>query len=112
AITRDKTNAYDKAEAIELYLRTNFKYSTVVKAPPSGRDPVDYFLFDLKEDFCEYFASSMVVMLRSVGVPARVVEGYTMGTFDEPTGGYMITERNAHAWVEVYFAGYGWIEFE
>ncbi|TMD58587.1 MAG: DUF4129 domain-containing protein [Chloroflexi bacterium] len=112
AITRDKTNAYDKAEAIELYLRTNFKYSTVVKAPPSGRDPVDYFLFDLKEDFCEYFASSMVVMLRSVGVPARVVEGYTMGTFDEPTGRYMITERNAHAWVEVYFAGYGWIEFE
>ncbi|HYY55444.1 MAG TPA: transglutaminaseTgpA domain-containing protein [Candidatus Dormibacteraeota bacterium] len=111
-ITKDKTNAYDKAEEIERYLRDKYKYSTVVKAPPSGRDPVDYFLFDLKEDFCEYFASSMVVMLRSIGVPARIVEGYTPGAYDEITGRYVVTERNAHAWVEVYFAGFGWIEFE
>jgi transglutaminase-like putative cysteine protease len=111
-ITAGKTNAYDKAEAIEQYLRTTYKYSTVVKAPPSGRDPVDFFLFDLKEDFCEYFASSMVVMLREIGVPARFVEGYTAGSYDEITNRYVVTERNAHAWVEVYFAGYGWIEFE
>jgi transglutaminase-like putative cysteine protease len=111
-ISRDKANAYDKAEAVEQYLRSNYKYSTVVKAPPSGRDPVDFFLFDLKEDFCEYFASAMVVMLREVGVPARVVEGYTSGGYEETTGRYVVTERNAHAWVEVYFAGYGWIEFE
>ena len=111
-ITKDKANAYDKAEAVEQYLRDKYKYSTVVKAPPSGRDPVDYFLFDLKEDFCEYFASSMVVMLRSVGVPARIVEGFTPGSYDEITSRYVISERNAHAWVEVYFAGYGWIEFE
>ena len=111
-ITSGKGNAYDKAEALESYLRDHYKYSTVVKAPPSGRDPVDYFLFDLKEDFCEYFASSMVVMLRSVGVPARIVEGYTPGSYDEITNRYVVTERNAHAWVEVYFAGYGWIEFE
>jgi len=73
---------------------------------------VDFFLFDLKEDFCEYFASAMVVMLREVGVPARVVEGYTTGTLDPLTGKYVVKELDAHAWVEVYFPSYGWIEFE
>ncbi len=111
-VTADKQNAYDKAEAIETSLRTNYRYSTVVKSPPSGRDPVDWFLFDLREDFCEYFASSMVIMLRMQGIPARVVEGYTAGVYDQDTGKYVVSEKNAHAWVEVYFAGFGWIEFE
>ncbi|MGH2449815.1 MAG: transglutaminase TgpA family protein [Candidatus Limnocylindria bacterium] len=105
-------NPYDQAEAIESYLRSTYRYSTTVGTPPPGRDPVDYFLFDLKEDFCEYFASSMVVMLRELGVPARLVEGFTTGTFDVPSGKYVVRELNAHAWVEVYFPGYGWIEFE
>jgi hypothetical protein len=83
-----------------------------VRAPPPGRDPVDFFLFDLKEDFCEYFASAMVVMLRELGVPARVVEGYTAGTLDPNTGKFVVKELDAHAWVEVYFPLYGWIEFE
>lgn len=107
-----KPTAYDKAEAIETYLRTSFKYSTVVKNVPPGRDPVDYFLFDLKEDFCEYFASSMAVLLREVGVPARVVEGFTSGVFDPALGKFVVKELNAHAWVEAYFPQYGWIEFE
>ncbi|MDP9265519.1 MAG: transglutaminaseTgpA domain-containing protein [Chloroflexota bacterium] len=107
-----KGNPYDKAEAIETYLRSTHKYSTVVKSPPAGRDPVDYFLFDLKEDFCEYFASSMAVMLREVGVPARMVEGFTTGTFDSDAHTYVVRELNAHAWVEAYFPQYGWIEFE
>jgi len=108
-----KATAYDKAEAIESYLRSPpFKYSTVVKNAPPGRDPVDYFLFDLKEDFCEYFASSMTVLLREVGVPARVVEGFTSGTFDPALGKFVVRELNAHAWVEAYFPQYGWIEFE
>jgi transglutaminase-like putative cysteine protease len=110
-ITATKVTPYDKAEAVETYLRNTYKYSTVVKSAPPGRDPVDYFLFDLKADFCEYFASSMVVLLREVGVPARVVEGFTSGSLDA-SNRYAVRELNAHAWVEAYFPGYGWIEFE
>ncbi len=110
-ITTAKTTPYDKAEAVETYLRNTYKYSTVVRSAPPGRDPVDYFLFDLKADFCEYFASSMAVLLREVGVPARVVEGFTAGELDI-TNRYAVKELNAHAWVEVYFPQYGWIEFE
>jgi transglutaminase-like putative cysteine protease len=110
-ITANKATAYDKAEAVETYLRNTYKYSTVVKSAPAGRDPVDYFLFDLKADFCEYFASSMAVLLREVGVPARVVEGFTSGSLDA-TNRYAVRELNAHAWVEAYFPSYGWIEFE
>jgi transglutaminase-like putative cysteine protease len=107
-----QTNPYDIAETIESYLRITYHYAPQVKAPPPGRDPVDYFLFDLKEDFCEYFASAMTVMLRELGVPARVVEGYTTGTLDPNSGKYVVKELDAHAWVEVYFPTYGWVEFE
>ena len=106
-------NAYDKAETLETFLRSPpYSYSAQVKATPPGKDPVDYFLFDLKQDFCEYFASAMVVMLREVGVPARLVEGFTTGTFDSAANAYVVREQDAHAWVEVYFPQYGWIEFE
>jgi transglutaminase-like putative cysteine protease len=111
-IAGNETNPYDIAEAIESYLRITYHYAPTVKAPPAGRDPVDYFLFDAKEDFCEYFASSMVVLLRELGVPARFVEGYTTGTLDPNTGKYVVKELDAHAWVEAYFPNYGWIEFE
>jgi transglutaminase-like putative cysteine protease len=111
-VAGEQTDAYDKAEMVESYLRTTYRYAPTVRAPPAGRDPVDFFLFDLKEDFCEYFASSMVVMLRELGVPARVVEGYTAGTLDPSTGKFQVKELDAHAWVEVYFPQYGWIEFE
>jgi len=106
-------NAYARAEALETYLRSPpYGYSAQVKATPPGRDPVDYFLFDLKQDFCEYFASAMVVMLREVGVPARLVEGFTTGTFDTASNSFVVREQDAHAWVEAYFPQYGWIEFE
>ena len=106
-------NAYDRAEALESFLRSPpYSYSPQVKATPPGRDPVDYFLFDLKQDFCEYFASAMVVMLREAGVPARLVEGFTTGQFDQPSNSFVVKEQDAHAWVEVYFPQYGWIEFE
>ncbi|CAN5184589.1 transglutaminaseTgpA domain-containing protein [soil metagenome] len=111
-VAGDQPTAYDKAEAIESWLRATYRYSTVVKTPPAGRDPVDYFLFDLKEDFCEYFASSMAVMLRELGVPARLVEGFTTGSYEVERGRYVVREQNAHAWVEAYFPQYGWIEFE
>src|SRR2546425_1569206 len=106
-------NAYDRAETLETFLRSPpYSYSPQVKATPPGKDPVDYFLFDLKQDFCEYFASAMVVMLREVGVPARLVEGFTTGAFDTPSNAFVVKEQDAHAWVEVYFPQYGWIEFE
>jgi transglutaminase-like putative cysteine protease len=106
-------NAYDKAETIETTLRSPpYSYSPQVKATPPGKDPVDYFLFDLKQDFCEYFASAMVILLREAGVPARLVEGFTTGTYDPASRSFVIREQDAHAWVEVYFPQYGWIEFE
>jgi transglutaminase-like putative cysteine protease len=109
----NEPNAYAKAERLETFLRSPpYSYSAQVKATPPGRDPVDYFLFDLKQDFCEYFASAMVVMLREVGVPARLVEGFTTGTYDSASNAYVVREQDAHAWVEVYFPQYGWIEFE
>ena len=111
-VVEGKDNEYDRAEAVESFLRTSYRYAPVVRPPPPGRDPVDYFLFDLKEDFCEYFASSMTMMLREVGIPARLVEGFTSGTFDPTIGKYVVKQVNAHAWVEVYFPTYGWIEFE
>lgn len=111
-VVEGRDNPYDRAEAIESFLRTNYRYAPVVRPPPPGRDPVDWFLFDLKEDFCEYFASSMVMMLREVGVPARLVEGFTSGTFDPTIGRYIVKQVNAHAWVEVWFPTFGWIEFE
>ena len=106
-------NAYDKAEALETFLRSPpYSYSPQVKATPPGKDPIEYFLFDLRQDFCEYFASAMVVMLREAGVPARLVEGFTTGAYDSSSNAYVVKEQDAHAWVEVYFPQYGWIEFE
>jgi transglutaminase-like putative cysteine protease len=106
-------NSYDRAEVLETVLRSPpYSYSSQVKATPPGKDPVDYFLFDLKQDFCEYFASAMVILLREVGVPARLVEGFTTGTYDSASRSYVVKEQDAHAWVEVYFPQYGWIEFE
>lgn len=110
---------YDKADAIEKLLRT-YKYNQGIAAPPAGQDGVDYFLFDVKEGYCDYYASAMVVMLRSVGVPARFVVGYSPGeTKQTQTGDQTdeapvtrVLERNAHAWPEVYFPSYGWIQFE
>lgn len=110
-VTSAKSNPYDKAEAIESYLRT-FKYSQSIEGPPQGRDVVDYFLFDGREGYCEYFSSAMVVMLRSIGVPAREVTGYTGGALDPESQSYQIKESNAHAWPQVYFPSYGWVDFE
>ena len=109
----DLPNAYARAEALETFLRSPpYSYSAQVKPTPPGKDPVDYFLFDLKQDFCEYFASAMVVMLREEGIPARLVEGFTTGSYDTASNAWVVREQDAHAWVEAYFPGYGWIEFE
>jgi transglutaminase-like putative cysteine protease len=105
-------NRYEQALAIQNYLRENYAYDEKVKAPPADQDVVDYFLFESKRGYCEYFASSMVVMLRSAGVPARIAAGFREVPFDQSAGGYLYREKQAHTWVEVFFPGYGWIPFE
>jgi transglutaminase-like putative cysteine protease len=103
---------FERARAIESYLRASMRYQLKVPAPPPGRDGVDFFLFDSREGYCDYFATAMTVMLRSVGVPARVASGYAVGEQDLATGSWIVRDANAHSWVEVYFPRYGWIEFE
>jgi len=104
-------NPYDKAMAIEGELR-KIPYTTDISPPPPNRDAVDYFLFDLKRGYCEYYASAMVVMLREVGVPARIVTGYATTTYDRTRNAYVATDNDAHTWVQVYFPNAGWLDFE
>ncbi len=111
-LTAGLTNPYDKAIAVRDYLRANIRYNDQINAPPEGVDPVDYVLFDLKEGYCTYYASAMAIMLRSQGVPVRLVSGYAQGEYDEPVQSYRVRAENSHTWVEVYFPTYGWIHFE
>jgi transglutaminase-like putative cysteine protease len=115
ALARDLTatvlTPYDRARAIETYLRT-FPYNLDLPYLPRDRDVVDYFLFDLQQGYCDYYATTMVVLARAAGLPARLAVGYFSGTYDEANARYIVTEADAHAWVEIYFPDYGWIEFE
>lgn len=111
-LTSTSASPYDEALAIEGYLRSNYPYTLAVSLPPAGADVADYFLFDLKKGYCDYYATAMVVMARSVGLPARFVMGYASGTYDPPSAKYVVTAADAHAWVEIYFPGIGWVEFE
>jgi transglutaminase-like putative cysteine protease len=106
------TDPYDQATALEFWLRTQIKYNEQIPAPPPGVDGVDYLLFDVKEGYCDYYASAMAVMARSLGIPARIVTGYTAGTFDAARNVYQVYQFNAHTWTEVYFPQYGWVQFE
>jgi transglutaminase-like putative cysteine protease/archaellum component FlaG (FlaF/FlaG flagellin family) len=110
-ITSTQTNPYDQATAIEAYLR-QYPYTLDVPAPPDGRDVADFFLFDLQQGYCDYYATTMVVLARAAGIPARLVVGYSSGTYNETNGTFIVVNKNSHAWVEVYFPGAGWIEFE
>ena len=103
-------NPYDQAVALERFLR-QYPYSLDVRLPPSGVDPVDYFLFEQQTGYCDFYASTMVVMARSLGLPARLAIGYAAQSADA-AGIQTIYEINSHSWAEVYFAGYGWVEFE
>jgi transglutaminase-like putative cysteine protease len=111
-ITAGIKNPYDKAKAIESYLRNNYPYDLKVPAPPEGQDVADYFLFDLKRGYCDYYATAMVVLARASGLPARFVSGYSSGSYDGPDAVYVVRKLNAHSWAEIYFPEIGWIEFE
>ena len=113
-ITAGLTNPYDQATAIESYLRdhNNFTYTLSPQLAPPGRDKIDFFLFSSHEGYCEYFATAMGDMLRSLGIPTRLVNGYGPGTYDPQSNSYVVRGEDAHTWVEAYFPAYGWIPFE
>ncbi len=103
---------YDKAKAIETWLRQNIAYRDKPGKPPVGREPVDWVLFERREAYCAYYASAMILMLRLQGVPARMAAGFSQGVYDPKNRYFVVRGRDAHAWVEVYFPGAGWVEFE
>ncbi len=109
-ITKGQSNDFDKAKAIENYLRQNYKYTLKPQIMPSKVEFTDHFLFEGKEGYCTYFATSMSVLLRASGVPCRYVEGFVAPYEGEEER--TVRGTNAHAWVEVYFGDYGWVTFE
>ncbi|WP_078542942.1 transglutaminase domain-containing protein [Litchfieldia alkalitelluris] len=117
-ITKDQGNRYDKVVAVERYFKDNlFMYDTKEVAVPGRNDDyVDQFLFETKVGYCDNFSTSMIVLLRSLDIPARWVKGYTEGTYIETLNEnqrvFEVTNNNAHSWVEVYFPEFGWIAFE
>jgi hypothetical protein len=111
-LTAEFDNPFDKSIVVRNYLRNNIGYNDQIDAPPDGVEPVHYILFDRQEAYCNYYASAMIMMLRSQGIPARFVAGYAQGEWDDESNSYRVRASNAHAWVEVFFPGYGWIQFE
>ncbi len=110
-LTTDQLTAYDKAQAITFYLRREIEYSTSLEPAPQDRDPLLWVLFDTKKGFCVYYASAEIMLLRSLGIPARMSVGFAQGDAN-PDGTYTVRKVDAHAWPEVYFPGIGWVEFE
>ncbi len=110
-ITKDATNNYDKAKAIETWLRSNLDYTLQMESP-GKMDPVEFFLFQRQKGHCEYFSSAMAILARSVGVPIRNVNGFLGGEWYEYDNYIAVRAGDAHSWVEVYFEGYGWVTFD
>lgn len=129
-VNKDQADtAYDKAAAIERYLRDNIEYDEKLDAPPPGVEASEYILYMTHRAYCHYYATAMVMMLRSLGVPSRMAIGYAQGNIDneavanlgaavpktnelDKRVNYLVRGTDAHAWVEVFFPEYGWVEFE
>jgi hypothetical protein len=110
--TANASNPYDAAMAIETYLRNNYTYTLTPPRTPAREDPLYFFLHDSKAGYCQFFASAMGDMLRSIGIPTRLVNGFGPGAYDSSTQSWVVRGEDAHTWVESYFPGYGWISFE
>ncbi len=104
-------NPYDKAAALESFLRTRFGYTLDLPAEPED-DPIASFLFVRRRGHCEYFAAALAVMLRTQGIPSRLVNGFLTGEYNDVGENYIVRASDAHTWVEVYFPGVGWAEFD
>ncbi len=121
-ITAGLETPYDKVIAITNYLRRNIQYvETIPDEAPVNQELIDWFLFDEKKGFCNYYSTAEIVMLRSLGIPARWAIGYAQGELlkntstdasSDNTLTYLIRQKNSHAWPEVFFPNIGWVEFE
>jgi hypothetical protein len=110
-MTARANNSYDEARAIENFLRSRFGYTLNLVGKP-GNDPLANFLFVTRAGHCEYFASAMTILLRTLDVPAREVNGFLPGEYNDLAGDYIVRASDAHSWVEVYFPGSGWVTFD
>lgn len=110
-ITKNALTPFDKAVRIESYLRDRFAYTLNLTGKP-GDDPLAHFLFETRAGHCEYFASSMAILLRTLGIPSREVNGFLPGEYNDLGGDYIVRASDAHSWVEVYFPGAGWQVFD
>jgi hypothetical protein len=110
-ITAKAKSAFENASLVESYLKRNYVYTLNLTWAP-GRQPLSTFLFSAKAGHCEYFASSMAILLRAAGIPTRLVNGFLMGEYNPISGDYIIRQSDAHSWVEVYIPGHGWMEFD
>ncbi len=111
-VTAGRPTEYDRVESITNYLSAHYRYSLDTPRLPANADAVDQFLFNDHVGFCEQFASALAVMLRSQGIPSRLVVGYSTGDRDSFTGSFTVRAHDAHAWVEVLFPGVGWVPFD
>ena len=112
AVAGHDATRFDKVMALTNYLQTDYQYSQELGHVPPGRDPVDWFLFDVKIGYCEQFATAETLMLRSLGIPARLATGYSTGDYDPHLNQAIVREHDAHAWVEVWFPGHGWVPID
>jgi hypothetical protein len=110
-ITARAANPYDRALAIENYLSTRYTYTLDLAGKPD-KDPLANFLFKTRAGHCEYFASAMTIMLRTIGIPSREVNGFLPGEYNDLAGDYIVRASDAHSWVEAYFPGTGWVTFD
>ena len=112
-ITAPYLTPYDKVQAITSYLRNEIEYEAkITESHPQGVDPLLWVLFDHKKGFCMYYASAEVLLLRTIGIPARMAVGFAQGEYDSQLNRFTVQRLNSHAWPEVYFPGTGWVEFE
>jgi len=103
---------YDKVAAIEQWMTAHVRYTVDIPPLPAGTDAVDSFLFGTRRGYCEQISTATVVLLRSLGIPAREAVGYVPGPYNPITDLYDIQAKDAHAWVQVWFPGYGWQSFD
>ena len=108
-LTAGAPTVYDAVRAVERHLARGFTYS---ERPPDHDYPLEAFLFEDKVGYCQQFSGAMALMLRMSGIPARVVSGFSPGSFNKDTGEFRVRDLDAHSWVEVFFTGIGWVTFD
>jgi hypothetical protein len=111
-VTRGIDSPYRRARALEAYLRNNYGYALEMDPCPPDRDPVEFFLFDMRRGHCEYFASALAIMMRYAKIPAQVVNGFQRGDVNPFNGVLVVRQSDAHSWVEACFVKSGWVEFD